>query len=116
MALEFFVPASQDGLIGSDLVEAPADFSRSLCGHAAMLVEFDRLVLHRPLPWSSGIPSFGCPDLAVPGDLRLCGGHVEPVAVGQLSRPSLSHQMELRIGQFNAGAHHCFLFWIGVVG
>jgi hypothetical protein len=39
MTLEFFVAASQDRLIGLDLEEAPADFRRSLCGHAAMLVD-----------------------------------------------------------------------------
>ena len=50
MALEFFVAASQDRLIGLDLVEAPADFRRSLCGHAAMLVEFNWVVRHQHLP------------------------------------------------------------------
>ena len=50
MALEFFLPASRDCLIGLDLVEAPADFRRSLCGHAAMLVEFNRVIRHDQLP------------------------------------------------------------------
>jgi len=50
MALEFFVAPSQDRLIGLDLVEAPADFRRSLCGHAAMLVEFDWVIRHHHLP------------------------------------------------------------------
>jgi hypothetical protein len=50
MALEFFVAASQDRLIGLDLVEAPADFRRSLCGHAAMLVEFNWVVRHHHSP------------------------------------------------------------------
>ncbi len=49
MALEFFLPASQDCLIGLDLVKAPADFRRSLCGHAAMLVEFNGGVGHHHL-------------------------------------------------------------------
>ena len=50
MALEFFVLLSQDRLIGLDLVEAPADFRRSLCGHAAVLVEFNRGVGHHHCP------------------------------------------------------------------
>jgi hypothetical protein len=49
MVLEFFLPVSQDRLIGLDLVEAPADFRRSLCGHAAMLVEFNWVVRHHQL-------------------------------------------------------------------
>jgi len=49
MTLEFFLPASQDCLIGLDLVETPADFRRSLCGHAAMLVEFNWGVGHHHL-------------------------------------------------------------------
>jgi len=49
MALEFFLSASQDRLIGLDLVEASTDFRRSLCGHAAMLVEFNRGVGHHHL-------------------------------------------------------------------
>ena len=51
MALEFFLPAAQDCLIGLDLVEAPADFRRSLCSHAAMLVEFN---------WGSVIIIYPC--------------------------------------------------------
>ena len=49
MALEFFLPVSQDRLIGLDFMEAPADFRRSLCGHAAMLVEFNWGVGHHHL-------------------------------------------------------------------
>ena len=50
MVLEFFVPASQDRLIGLDLVEGPADFRQSLCSHAAMLVEFNWVVRYHLLP------------------------------------------------------------------
>ena len=50
MVLEFFLPASQDRLIGLDLVEASTDFRQSLCGHAAMLVQFNRVVRHHHLP------------------------------------------------------------------
>ena len=52
MALEFFLPASQDRLIGLDLMEASTDFRRSLCGHAAMLVEFNWVVHHHRLPFT----------------------------------------------------------------
>jgi hypothetical protein len=52
MALEFFLPASQGCLIGLDLMEAPADFRRFQCGHAAMLVEFNWVVHHRRLPFT----------------------------------------------------------------
>jgi hypothetical protein len=44
MALEFFLPASQGCVIDLDPMEAPADFRRFLCGHAAMLVEFNWVV------------------------------------------------------------------------
>ena len=50
MALEFFLPASQGCLIGLDLMEAPADFRRFQCGHAAMLVEFNWVVRYHLLP------------------------------------------------------------------
>jgi hypothetical protein len=35
-------------------VEAPADFRRSLCGHAAMLVEFNWVVRHHHSPSPPG--------------------------------------------------------------
>jgi hypothetical protein len=41
---------AQGRLIGLDLAQAPAGFCRFLSRHAAMLVEFNRLVRHRPLP------------------------------------------------------------------
>lgn len=50
MALELFVAPSQVRLIGLDLMEATADFRRSLGSHAAMLVEFNWAVRHRHLP------------------------------------------------------------------
>lgn len=51
MALEFLLPAAQGCLIGLDFVEAPADFRRSLCSHAAMLVEFNWVVCHHHSPF-----------------------------------------------------------------
>jgi len=50
MAFEFFLPVSQNRLIGLDFMEVPTDFRRSLCGHAAMLVQFNRVVRHHHLP------------------------------------------------------------------
>jgi hypothetical protein len=38
MALEFFLTASQGGLIGLDLMIAAADFRRFLRSHATMFV------------------------------------------------------------------------------
>jgi len=96
---------AQGLLIGLDLTQAPAGFGQFLSGHAAMLVEFDRLVRHRPLPFS-GIPGFGCPNLAIPAT----GVAVEPVRSARRSRPRPNHQMEPSISQFNAGPRHCCLF------
>ena len=50
MPLEFLLLVSQVRLIGLDLMEATADFRRSLGSHAAMLVEFNWAVRHRHLP------------------------------------------------------------------
>jgi hypothetical protein len=88
----------------------PAGFSQFLSGHAAMLVEFDRLVRHRPLPWSTGIRSLGYPDPAILSDQRFLRRSRRAGAPARLSRPSLSHQMELRIRQFNDGAIIVFYF------
>jgi hypothetical protein len=43
--------ASQGCLIGLNFIEAPANFRRSLSGHAAMLVEIHRFVRHDRLPF-----------------------------------------------------------------
>jgi hypothetical protein len=51
VALEFLLAPPQGCLIGLDFVEAPANFSRFLCGHAAMLVEFHWAVRHNRLPF-----------------------------------------------------------------
>src|SRR5271169_5297445 len=52
-----------------------------------------------------------------PKPLTSRGGHVERCRrLGYQNQSNLTHQMELSISRFNAGAHNCFLFWIGVFG
>ena len=53
MALEFLLAVPQGSLIGLNFMEVPANFRRSLSGHAAMLVEFHRIVCHDRLPFPS---------------------------------------------------------------
>jgi hypothetical protein len=43
--------ASQGCLIGLNFIEAPANFSQFLSGHAAMLVKFHGVVRHDQLPF-----------------------------------------------------------------
>lgn len=50
--LELFLAALQGGPLGLKLVEAlTADFCRFLSGHSAVLVELDRVVRHRFMPF-----------------------------------------------------------------
>ena len=44
MPLEFLLAASQGCLIGLNFIEAPANFSQFLSGHAEMFVKFYRVV------------------------------------------------------------------------
>jgi hypothetical protein len=44
--LEFLLAAPQGCLIGLNFVEAPANFSRFLSGHAAMFVKFHGVIRH----------------------------------------------------------------------
>ena len=46
-----FLPAAQGCLIGLNLFETSTDLSRSLSGHAAMPVEFNRVIRHHHLPF-----------------------------------------------------------------
>jgi hypothetical protein len=49
--LEFFLTMSQGRLIGLNLLEVPTNFGRFLSGHAAVLVEVNRVVRHRLIPY-----------------------------------------------------------------
>ena len=51
MPLEFLLAALQGCLIGLNVVEAPANFSRFLSGHAAMFVKFHGVIRHDRLPF-----------------------------------------------------------------
>jgi hypothetical protein len=51
VALEFLLAASQGRLVGLNLVEAPANFSRFLSGHTAMFVKFHGVIRHDRLPF-----------------------------------------------------------------
>ena len=53
MAFEFLLAVSQGCLIGLNFIEAAANFSQFLSGHAAMLVKFYGVVRHDRLPFLS---------------------------------------------------------------
>src|SRR5438046_5879897 len=50
--LEFLLTVSQGCVIGLNFVEAPANFSRFLSGHAAMFVKFHGVICHVELTFT----------------------------------------------------------------
>src|SRR6516164_7112809 len=103
---------AQGRLIRLDLTPAPARFCQFLSGHAAMLVEFDRLVGHHPPPCSQ---------------LRLSRSR-HPKRLTSLRRSrrtgpvgsAIETKPDPSVGTahwpIQRRAHYCFLVWIGVVG
>ena len=57
MALEFLLAVSQGCLIGLNFMEVPANFRRSLSGHAAMFVKFHGVIRHDRLPFHACVAS-----------------------------------------------------------
>jgi hypothetical protein len=74
--LEFLLAAPQGCLIGLNFVEAPANFSRFLSGHAAMFVKFHWVICHVELTFHSFVARSSSEIWALrgPGALTSRGG------------------------------------------
>jgi hypothetical protein len=59
-------------------MEAPADFRRFLCGHAAMLVEFNRVVHHHRLPFNEMAAATWCSRTPSSSAMRRLIGFIDP--------------------------------------